>query len=653
VLLLATIDLLVLGLLAWPMLQAQGGLFSLRQPTDELISSPLPASPTATLSEFPTPSIAQPDPPSLPTVVEVPLFPIDLKQGLIILALREGADTHLFAYAPEVLPLTRLTSGAWDDIQPAVSPDGTRIAFASNRSGYWDLYSLEIATGEITNLTNSLEYDAAPAWSPDGIWLVYETYIEDNLELMLLSAAGDQTAIRLTYHPAADHSPAWSPLGREIAFVSTRSGEPEIWIANLDQADDQRFQNISRAPQAFEAHPTWQRDGAGLVWAATQEGRRELRLWEVANPGVAQPIGSGDWPVWSPDGQTLLALLLAPNQATLTAYDLKRPTVFMPPINLETAVAGLDWAAIELPRPMPEKYRPAVLLTPSPAWLASTIAATAPGGRERVVTLPEGIEAPHAMLHDAVDESFRMLRDRLAIELGWDFLGALENAYVPLTSMLDPGMAESWLYTGRAFAANTLPLNAGWMVVVREDFGSDTYWRVYLRARFQDGSAGAPLHDQPWDFNPRFTDNAAAYERGGLLMADIPTGYWLDFTEYARSFGWERQPAQVTWRTAYTGARFNEFALTGGLDWRSAMLALYPLEALQTPTVIIPPTRTPTTTPRWYQTPTPSLTYTPRPTYTPAPPSPTTTRTSRPTPTPSPTRKPSKQPTYAEPPTEP
>ncbi len=41
--------------------------------------------------------------------------------------------------------------------------------------------------------------------------------------------------------------------------------------------------------------------------------------------------------------------------------------------------------------------------------------------------------------------------------------------------------------------------NAGWMVAVREDFGAQTYWRLYLRAQLQDGSLGEPLHSQPWD----------------------------------------------------------------------------------------------------------------------------------------------------------
>ncbi len=60
--------------------------------------------------------------------------------GYWVLALSEGVDTHLFAFHPQFLPLTRLTTGSWDDIHPAISPDGTMVAFASNRMGQWDLF---------------------------------------------------------------------------------------------------------------------------------------------------------------------------------------------------------------------------------------------------------------------------------------------------------------------------------------------------------------------------------------------------------------------------------------------------------------------------------------------------------------------------------
>ncbi|MCS7009986.1 MAG: hypothetical protein NZL98_01275, partial [Anaerolineales bacterium] len=151
--------------------------------------------------------------------------------GTFILSLAEGGYYHLFAYAPDSLPLTRLTNGQWDDITPAISPDGTWVAYSSRQNGYWDLYLLNLQDGGILRLTDTLAYDAAPSWSPDGVWLVYETYGQNSLEIAIRPVADPNAApILVTSDSFLDSSPVWSPRGRQIAFVSNRSGEPEIWL---------------------------------------------------------------------------------------------------------------------------------------------------------------------------------------------------------------------------------------------------------------------------------------------------------------------------------------------------------------------------------------------------------------------------------------
>jgi TolB protein len=169
-----------------------------------------------------------------------------------------------------------------------------------------------------------------------------------------------------------------------------------------------------------------------------------------------------------------------------------------------------------------------------------------------------------------------------------------------------------------------------------------TFWRVYLRARYQDGTQGAPLKDLPWDLAARLSGDPVAYEQGGRLESIVPPGYWVDFTRLAASLGWERLASLSTWRVAYSGARYDEFVLREGRDWMSAMLELYPKTALDTPTPVSSPTQTatptdtPTPTPTYtrtpYRSPTPTPTWTRRPTRTPTPTStPRSTRTPTPT----------------------
>jgi TolB protein len=567
-----------------------------------------------------------------------PISTLTLNQGLIILALDEGANIHLFAYQPEEtgagqpLPLTRLTYGPWDDIEPAISTDGKTVAFASNRSGYWDIYLLDIGSGEITRLTDSLEYDGAPAWSPDNKWLVYETYKDENLELQIQSVDTPDETVRLTNSAPADFSPTWSPGGRKIAFVSNRSGEDEIWLADLDKSENERFLNISRHPTGKDTHPEWSPDGKSLVWVSEQDGVRNLLLQDFSPdgemnvtqvPSDRKNLGSGDWPVWSTDSQSILTVVQTPNNCYLTAYPVYHPGLALPTIELSGTVYGITWGSISLAPSFQTLNEQIAHITPAPLYVP--LLTTLPsdnGGRYQLSPLT-GIQAPFPNLHDLTDESFQALRTRIANLAGWDFLASLENAYVPLTSPLDPGMGNDWLYTGRAFTVNSLPLDAGWMAVVREDYGIETYWRIYIRSLYQDGSSGIPLHDQPWDFNSRLSGDTTTYEQGGSLETAIPSGYWIDFTAYAHAFGWDRLPGLATWRASLPAARFNEFVLTGGNDWYSAMLELYPPEAMITPTAVIPPTRTPTPTLRWYVSPTPTNTPTTRPTFTPAPPTPT------------------------------
>ncbi|HSL30822.1 MAG TPA: hypothetical protein VK900_16595 [Anaerolineales bacterium] len=589
----------------------------------------LGCSPQAT----PTPETAVAS--ELPTATEeiIPVVSKNAKE-MVIFSYEEDGDAHLFAHIPGEMPLTRLTSGDWDDITPSASPDGEKIAFSSNRGGFWDLYLLDLSSGDVARLTNTPEYEGAPTWSPDGLFMAFEAYEDDNLNIIVGSADDPLSEpIRLTAAPSSDHSPAWGPGGRHIAFIS----DGEVIVANLDQTDNGRFQNLSNTELSSESHPIWSPDGERLAWASSSQsvGRSGIYVWDESKNVPATWIGDGNWPAWNTAGDQIITTLAAPNHTYITTYSLDgrllQPlTPFPAPI-----VRGLIWANLTMPEQLPDSFQQAANLTPAPLWAANG-GPVEEGVEDRwsLVDL-EGIQAPYPQMHDLADEAFAALRERVQLEVGWDALASLENAFVPITTSLDPGFGEDWLYTGRAFAINSLMTNAGWMVAVREDFGAQTYWRLYLRAQLQDGSLGEPLRNAPWDLSARYNLDPKIYEQGGTY-SDVPEGYWVDVTSLAMQYGWERVPALPNWRTFYRGARFSEFALTNGLDWYSAMLQLYPPDVLVTPTRVLPPTITPSRTPLPTWTPLP--TRTPRPTFTPSPTrSPTATRTPTGTLPPSPT----------------
>lgn len=604
-------------------------LFALAALLSACATSPT-AEPDIPQTEAPLPQIQIEDTPAP--------IPAAGERDLLFLSIEENGYANLFIYHPQTQPLTRITTGDWNDIAPAISPDRTRLAFASDRGGAWDLYVMALATGEVTQVTSSPQYDAAPSWSPDGQWLAFETYTNDNLEIAVVNVASGET-ISITQHPASDHSPAWAPDGRNVAFISTRSGDSDVWLANLDRTGEERYTNLSSTPLASESAPVWNDDGSQLLWASSSQtiGFSGLYVWSAADPTrAAYWLGDGGMGAWSTTADEVVSIIHAPNQHLLITYDLKGNPQ-MPALPLNGQVRGVDWGFANFPSTFPAPYVAAAAHTPSALWSPVIASGTeVPNQRWYVVPIAD-VQAPFPQLHELVDESFNALRLRVILETGWDALASLENAFVPLTSNLEPGLGEDWLYTGRAFAINSLMTNAGWMVTLREDIGSQTYWRVYIRASVQDGSLGEPIHNAPWNLSARYELDPRTYEQGGEY-APVPAGYWVDVTSLAAAYGWDRLPALPNWRTYYKGARFNTFALTNGLTWYAAMRELYPVEALVTPTKVLAPTLTPTRTPT--NTPTPRPTRTPRITFTPSlspTPSPTLTPSLTVTPTVPPT----------------
>ncbi|MGZ6346997.1 MAG: hypothetical protein ACXWNC_05465, partial [Anaerolineales bacterium] len=494
--------------------------------TIELTSTPtIPPATNDDKTQTPYVITATPEVPE--TVLKTP--------GVFYLSFEEGGYYHLFAYSPQSISLTRLTANSWDDITPALSPNGNLLAFSSRRNGYWDLYLLELGTGIISKLTNTIEYDAAPTWSPDGAWIAYESYTNGGLNIGVRSVIDkSQAPLPLTKDESSNTSPAWSPLGRQIAFVSNRSGEPEIWVADLDRAGT--FTDISNDPMAIDSHPTWSPDGRKLAWASTNSdsGLTGIYVWDSGTPG-AQPIwiGAGDWPVWL-DDHDIATRLSAPNQNFLTGYSTSG-TINIPPMLLPGQVAGLSVGTTTTDLPGP--YKAAAQVTQPALFDPGTISQSdQPSSRLALIPIPSVTAAFPKMIESAAD-SFQRLRTVISTQAGWDALGNLENAFIPLTTPPDPGLGDDWLYTGRAFTLNPVLVQAGWMVVVREDFGQQVYWRIFLRTAAQDGSQGMPLTQIPWDFSARAT-SSSAYENGGQIMSTIPAGYWLDLTTLSAQYGW-------------------------------------------------------------------------------------------------------------------
>jgi hypothetical protein len=154
-----------------------------------------------------------------------------------------------------------------------------------------------------------------------------------------------------------------------------------------------------------------------------------------------------------------------------------------------------------------------------------------------------------------------------------------------LNRLPEPGEERrNWLMTGRAFAfnRNTIVGFPAPVEIIREDIGVETYWRVFVRVadEAQSGQLGEPLRALPWDFLAREQRDVQAYDEGGRLRAEVPPGYYVDLTQIAADYGWERMPAGGEWRANINAVNYWMFRKPDGMDWLTAMRELYSEGAL-------------------------------------------------------------------------
>jgi Tol biopolymer transport system component len=187
---------------------------------------------------------------------------------------------------------------------PAWSPDGSKIAFTSNRDGNSEIYVMNRDGSSVTRLTINSANDGGPAWSPDVSKIAFTSTRDDvNGEIYVVNLDGTGLS-RLTNNAASDREPDWSLDGTKIVFASDRDGNDEIYVMNADGTGVTRLTNNAVVDQL----PAWSPDGSKIAFTSIRDGNSDIYVMNPDGSGVTRltnNIAMDLYSAWSPDGSKI------------------------------------------------------------------------------------------------------------------------------------------------------------------------------------------------------------------------------------------------------------------------------------------------------------------------------------------------------------
>jgi TolB protein len=210
----------------------------------------------------------------------------------------DGANQHQITHVGSI------------SISPRVSPDNSRLAFSSlGRDGFQiNMYSLLL--GRLVAFPISGGTNLSPAWSPDGNTIAYSSSRSGDPEIYLTAVDGNLSR-RITNFKGPDVSPVFNPrTGAQIAWISGRTGLPQLYIMETDGSSVQRLTD-----GGYATSPSWSPNGQFIAFAWNRKygpglpGGQDIYVMEIATKRWIQlthDTGLCDFPSWSPDGRHIV-----------------------------------------------------------------------------------------------------------------------------------------------------------------------------------------------------------------------------------------------------------------------------------------------------------------------------------------------------------
>jgi formylglycine-generating enzyme required for sulfatase activity/Tol biopolymer transport system component len=212
-------------------------------------------------------------------------------------------NSEIFIINSDGTGLLQLTDNLAEDYDPAWSPDGTQIAFVSNREGDYQLYAMgsdgqnqhRVFTDTLTNLSR-------PSWSPDGEWIAFAS----GWDIYKVKADGGNLT-KLTFNPANDRDPVWSPDGKSILFLSDRNNaQDDFFVMDAEEGETRSIKRLIET-DAKEQRGVWSADGKNILFIGNPIAGEEWNVYLMTNTGTAiHSVAAVEYesdPTFAPDGQ--------------------------------------------------------------------------------------------------------------------------------------------------------------------------------------------------------------------------------------------------------------------------------------------------------------------------------------------------------------
>ena len=177
-----------------------------------------------------------------------------------------------------------------------------KVVFAAGSAETLDLWKLDLATKQLTQLTTGQFWNDSPKWSPDGKQIAFVSN-QSGIPQIYLDNEDGSARRQLTQQPTFHGDPAWAPDGSFVSFCSTFGNKGEMGVFAIPVTGGKEEKLFSGA--GMITHPTWNRDGNRVLFSCTKSGH--YNIWEYDMPTetftqLTDGVGEDSAPAYSPDG---------------------------------------------------------------------------------------------------------------------------------------------------------------------------------------------------------------------------------------------------------------------------------------------------------------------------------------------------------------